>query len=84
MFKDFLWDNLFGCMNQVLKLRRKDSESARGSIISKRANILSNVEKIGEIFIDQLKEALPIVYDPWFLKNFLKVLYLLPYLTIIW
>lgn len=64
MLIDFVWDNLFGFMEQVFELRRNDCKSATGSIISKRANVLSNVKKVGEIFISQLKEGLPIIYDP--------------------
>ena len=64
MLVDSLREDLFGFMNQALKPGRKDCESASDLIVFKRANVLSNEEKAGEIFTDQLKETLPIAYDP--------------------
>lgn len=61
---DSLREDLFDCMNQVFKLRWQDDESASDLIVSKRTNVLRNVDKVGEIFADQLRKALPLSNDP--------------------
>lgn len=60
MVIDSLREDLFDCMNQVLKLRWQDHESASDLIVSKSANVLRNVEKVGQIFADQLRKAFPL------------------------